>query len=92
MVFMKAGTTPMTLYWTESGNVLIMAIFGGLGTLLGPILGAVSFVFLRDAVTTGFAVWQLAFGIVFVIVVLIFPSGLVGIASRVWTLSWRARS
>ena len=92
MVFMKAGTTPMTLYWTESGNVLIMAIFGGLGTLLGPILGAVSFVFLRDAVTTGFAVWQLAFGIVFVIVVLIFPSGLAGIASRVWTLLWRARS
>jgi branched-chain amino acid transport system permease protein len=92
MVFMKAGTTPMSLYWTESGNVLIMAIFGGLGTLLGPIVGAISFVFLRDALTTGFEVWQLAFGVVFVIVVLVFPSGLAGIVSRVWMFLWRARS
>jgi branched-chain amino acid transport system permease protein len=92
MVFMKAGTTPMSLYWIESGNVLIMAIFGGLGTLLGPIVGAISFVFLRDALTTGFEVWQLAFGVVFVIVVLVFPSGLAGIVSRVWMLLWRARS
>lgn len=92
MVFMKAGTTPMSLYWIESGNVLIMAIFGGLGTLFGPVVGAVSFVFLRDALTTGFEVWQLAFGVVFVIVVLVFPSGLAGIVSRVWMLLWRARS
>jgi len=92
MVFMKAGTTPMSLYWIESGNVLIMAIFGGLGTLFGPVVGAVSFVFLRDALTTGFEVWQLAFGVVFVIVVLVFPSGLAGIFSRVWMLLWRARS
>jgi branched-chain amino acid transport system permease protein len=92
MVFMKAGTTPMSLYWIESGNVLIMAIFGGLGTLFGPVVGAVSFVFLRDALTTGFEVWQLAFGAVFVIVVLVFPSGLAGVVSRVWMLLWRARS
>jgi branched-chain amino acid transport system permease protein len=92
MVFMKAGTTPMSLYWIESGNVLIMAIFGGLGTLFGPVVGAVSFVFLRDGLTTGFEVWQLAFGVVFVIVVLVFPSGLAGIFSRVWMLLWRARS
>jgi branched-chain amino acid transport system permease protein len=38
MVFLKAGTTPMSLHWTESGNVLIMVIFGGMGTLLGPII------------------------------------------------------
>lgn len=92
MVFMKAGTTPMSLYWIESGNVLIMAIFGGLGTLFGPVVGAVSFVFLRDALTTGFEVWQLAFGVVFVIVVLVFPSGLAGIVSRIWMLLCRARS
>lgn len=92
MVFMKGGTTPMSLHWIESGNVLIMAIFGGLGTLFGPIIGAVAFVFLRDALTSGFAVWQLAFGIVFVVVVLIFPSGLAGTVSRSWMLLWQARS
>jgi branched-chain amino acid transport system permease protein len=91
MVFMKAGTTPMSLYWVESGNVLIMAIFGGLGTLFGPIIGAISFVFLRDALTTRFEVWQLAFGVVFVLVVSVFPSGLAGIVSRIWMLLWQPR-
>jgi branched-chain amino acid transport system permease protein len=81
----------MSLYWIESGNVLIMAIFGGLGTLFGPMIGATAFVFLRDALTTGFAVWQLAFGVVFVGVVLLFPAGLIGLVSRSWMLLWRAR-
>jgi hypothetical protein len=42
--------------------------------------------------TTGFQVWQLAFGVVFVIVVLLFPSGLAGILPRLRVLLWRARS
>jgi len=101
MVFLKAGTTPMTLHWSESGNVLIMGIFGGIGTLLGPAVGAVVFVFLRDEFTTTFKqAWQLAFGLVFVIVVLAFPTGLAGIAERALNLlrrapfpgTWRARS
>ncbi len=92
MVFMKAGTTPMSLHWAESGNVLVMAIFGGIGTLLGPVVGAISFVFLRDEFTTRFSAWQLAFGLVFVVVVLALPAGLIGIFSRVWNTLWRARS
>lgn len=91
MVFMKAGTTPMSLHWSESGNVLVMAIFGGLGTLFGPLIGAVAFVFLRDEFTTRFETWQLAFGLVFVVVVLAFPSGLAGIITRGWRALWPAR-
>jgi branched-chain amino acid transport system permease protein len=86
-VFTKAGTTPMVLHWSESGNVLAMTIFGGLGTLLGPIVGAIGFVFLRDEFTTHFRAWQFAFGLVFVLVVILFPSGLAGIASRFWSRS-----
>ncbi len=92
MVFMKAGTTPMSLHWSESGNVLVMGIFGGLGTLFGPLIGALAFVFLRDEFTTRFETWQLAFGLVFVVVVLAFPSGLAGIITRVWRWLWAARS
>lgn len=92
MVFMKAGTTPMSLHWSESGNVLVMAIFGGIGTLFGPIIGAISFVFLRDEFTTRFEAWQLAFGFVFVVVVLAFPTGLAGIITRVWRALWPTRS
>jgi branched-chain amino acid transport system permease protein len=92
MVFLKAGTTPMSLHWTESGNVLIMVIFGGIGTLLGPIIGAAAFVFVRDEFTTRFHAWQFVFGLVFVLVVLAFPRGLVGIFSRIWISPWRTRS
>ena len=92
LVFMKAGTTPMSLHWSESGNVLAMAIFGGLGTLVGPVIGAVAFVFLRDEFTTRFQAWQLAFGLVFVLVVLAFPSGLVGVAARLRSSVWARRS
>ena len=92
MVFMKAGTTPMSLHWAESANVLVMSIFGGIGTLLGPVAGAISFVFLRDEFTTRFTAWQFAFGLVFVVVVLAFPAGLAGIFSRAWNALWRARS
>jgi branched-chain amino acid transport system permease protein len=91
-VFMKAGTTPMALHWSESGNVLAMAIFGGLGTLVGPVIGAVAFVFLRDEFTTRFQAWQFAFGLVFVLVVLAFPAGVAGVAGRWWSGWWARRS
>jgi branched-chain amino acid transport system permease protein len=92
MVFLKAGTTPMSLHWTESGNVLIMVIFGGIGTLVGPIIGSAVFVFVRDEFTTRFQAWQFVFGLVFVLVVLAFPRGLVGIFSRTWMSPWRTHS
>ena len=92
MVFLKAGTTPMSLHWSESGNVLIMVILGGMGTLLGPIIGSTVFVFVRDEFTTRFQAWQFVFGLVFVGVVLAFPSGLVGVFSRIWTSLWRPPS
>jgi branched-chain amino acid transport system permease protein len=92
MVFLKAGTTPMSLHWTESGNVLIMVIFGGIGTLVGPIIGSAVFVFVRDEFTTRFQAWQFVFGLVFVLVVLAFPRGLVGIFGRTWMSPWRTRS
>ncbi len=85
LVFMKAGTTPMVLHWSESGNVLAMSILGGLGTLLGPVIGAIGFVFLRDEFTTHFRAWQFAFGFVFVVVVIFCPGGLAGIAGRFWS-------
>jgi branched-chain amino acid transport system permease protein len=92
MVFMTAGTTPMSLHWSQSGNVLVMAIFGGLGTLFGPLIGALAFVFLRDEFTSRFEAWQFAFGLVFVVVVLAFPGGLAGILTRAWRSLWPPRS
>jgi branched-chain amino acid transport system permease protein len=92
MVFLKAGMTPMSLHWTESGNVLIMVIFGGIGTLFGPVIGSAVFVFARDEFTSRFQAWQFVFGLVFVIVVLVFPRGLAGAISRIRIPTWRTHS
>ncbi|HLN09815.1 MAG TPA: branched-chain amino acid ABC transporter permease [Xanthobacteraceae bacterium] len=92
LVFMKAGTTPMALHWTESGNVLAMTIFGGIGTLFGPAIGAITFDVLRDEFTSRFQAWQFVFGLVFILVVLAFPSGIAGIVNVAWKSLWRSRS
>ena len=92
MVFLKAGTTPMSLHWSESGNVLIMTIFGGIGTVVGPVFGALCFVFLRDFLTSALSVWQFVFGLIFVIVVVAFPSGLAGLPAQLRKLPWRSWS
>ena len=63
-----------------------MVIFGGIGTLLGPIIGSTVFVFVRDEFTTRFQAWQFVFGLVFVAVVLLFPNGLIGIVNRLRNL------
>jgi branched-chain amino acid transport system permease protein len=56
MVFLKAGTTPMSLHWTESGNVLMMNILGGIGTLFGPVIGSTVFVFVGSGIGRACAV------------------------------------
>ena len=64
----------------------------GIGTLFGPLIGALAFVFLRDEFTTRFSAWQFVFGLVFVVVVLVFPTGLVGAVNRLRSLLWPTRS
>ncbi|MCE2453315.1 MAG: branched-chain amino acid ABC transporter permease [Nitrospinae bacterium] len=91
-VFLKAGANPMTLYWIESGNILAITILGGIGTLFGPIIGAIGFIFIRDEVTTLYRAWQFSFGLAFVLAVLFMPSGIAGVAEKIWRRLWPARS
>jgi branched-chain amino acid transport system permease protein len=91
LVFMKGGTTPMVFYWHESGYVLAVTIFGGLGTLLGPAIGGIIITFLHDQVSTLFKAWQFAFGLAFVIAVVFLPTGLAGLAIRIWNRLWNTR-
>jgi len=92
LVFMKAGTTPMVFNWYESGYVLAVTIFGGLGTLLGPMIGAIVVTFLHDQVISLFTAWQFVFGLAFVLAVIFFPTGLAGVAIRIWSRWWNTRS
>lgn len=92
LAFMKSGITPMVFNWYDSGYVLVVTIFGGLGTLIGPAIGAIIVTFLHDQMTTLFKAWQLVFGLAFVLAVIFFPAGLAGVAIRVWSRIWKARS
>jgi len=69
------------LFWLLSGQVLIMVIVGGSGTLIGPILGAAFFLLLEHLLSSYTEAWGLFFGLVFIAFVLFAPHGIWGIAT-----------
>jgi len=70
---------PEMLGWHLSGSVLMMVILGGMGTLIGPILGAFSMMFLEEIFQTMTKHWQLLIGVVIVLVALFLPRGVAGL-------------
>lgn len=69
------------LFWLVSGQVLIMVIVGGSGTLIGPILGAAFFLTLEHQLSSYTEAWALFFGLVFIAFVLFAPQGIWGLAT-----------
>jgi branched-chain amino acid transport system permease protein len=74
--------SPELFFWLTSGHVLIMVVVGGAGTLVGPILGGVFFVFLEHQLSQVTDLWPLIFGSVFMAFVLFAPQGLWGLVRR----------
>jgi ABC-type branched-subunit amino acid transport system ATPase component/ABC-type branched-subunit amino acid transport system permease subunit len=70
------------IHWQMSGTVLIMALFGGTGTLLGPFVGAGVFIWMRDFVSKHLEYWEVFVGGAFVLIVLFLPDGIVGSLTR----------
>ncbi|HTP24194.1 MAG TPA: branched-chain amino acid ABC transporter permease [Anaeromyxobacteraceae bacterium] len=75
-------TDPRSLRWDQSGNFVIMAVLGGMRSFWGPLLGAGIFVVLEDFVSTRTQNWMSFVGLAFVLVVLFFPRGVLGIVRR----------
>jgi branched-chain amino acid transport system permease protein len=74
--------SPELFFWLTSGRVLIMVIVGGAGTLIGPILGGVSFVFLEHQLSQVTDLWPLIFGAIFMAFVMFAPQGIWGMLTR----------
>jgi branched-chain amino acid transport system permease protein len=74
--------SPELLFWTVSGEVLIVVILGGLGTLVGPVVGAVAFVFLKHEVSSYTNHWLIVVGAALIFVVLAGGRGLFGQAEH----------
>jgi branched-chain amino acid transport system permease protein len=70
------------LFWLFSGQVLIMVIVGGQGTLLGPILGAAFFMLAQQFLSKWTESWALFFGLIFIGFVMFAPEGIWGLLTR----------
>jgi branched-chain amino acid transport system permease protein len=70
------------LFWLLSGQVLIMVIVGGAGTLAGPILGAAFFMLMEHQLSALTEAWAHYFGLIFMAFVLFAPEGIWGLAAR----------
>lgn len=79
---------PASLYWTTSGTVLVMVIIGGLGTLIGPVLGAGLVIYLEKVLSSQTERWEIVMGAVFILFVLFAPQGIAGL----WGQARRALS
>jgi branched-chain amino acid transport system permease protein len=68
--------------WQHSGHPVFMAVMGGPGHFLGPMIGSVIFTFLNAFVTGFTEYWPLVSGVVMIIVVLVMPGGFFGIVKE----------
>lgn len=76
-----AFAEPMT--WVASGDVVMMVILGGgLVNFFGPVLGAAIFSILQDLISTITIHWMFIFGMLFVVVILVMPEGILGFFSK----------
>jgi branched-chain amino acid transport system permease protein len=75
-------TDPRALRWDQSGTFVIMAVLGGMRSFWGPLIGAAIFVVLQDYVSSHTENWMSFIGLFFVLVVLFFPRGVLGMLRR----------
>lgn len=81
--------SPQMMHWSTSGDILIMTMLGGKGTLLGPILGVAFFEFLKEEIARYTAHWYGVIGLVFILCTIFLPKGIAGLFQ--WSRTARAR-
>lgn len=81
--------SPQMLHWSTSGDVVIMVLLGGMGTLLGPVLGVAVFELLREWLSTVTTHWYGILGLVFIVCTIFLPDGLAGLLQQLRQLTAR---
>jgi branched-chain amino acid transport system permease protein len=74
--------SPAVMYWTRSGDLMVMVILGGMGTLFGPVLGAVVYLMLEELLSRVTEYWALIMGPLLLLVVLFGRGGIMGLLGR----------
>src|SRR5258705_3373588 len=76
--------SPQAVALTASAEVVLMVIWGGSGTLLGPVVGAGLVVIMKNVASAYIERWNFVLGAIFVAIVMFMPDGLVPGAARLW--------
>jgi branched-chain amino acid transport system permease protein len=84
--------SPEMLHWTFSGKAVLMTILGGSGVFLGPAVGAAIFFMLEHLITAFTTNWMIFLGAILVLLVLLFPKGVLGSALDLAGRSRRGRN
>ena len=82
--FSKGSISPESMAVGKSVDALVMVLLGGLHTLAGPVVGAVSFTWLQDAVARNTDYWRATLGAIMLVLVLVFPDGIAGGVQKLW--------
>ena len=80
--FAKGTISPDVAWVSRSIDGMVMVLLGGLQTLSGPIVGATVFTWLQDSIMRQTSFWRGLLGVVILILVLVFPGGILGTLAR----------
>lgn len=74
---------PELVYWTQSGQLVFMAVLGGFSNFFGPIIGALTFTLLQDQLQSLTQYWRFVLGAILAAIVIGFPGGIAGLAGDI---------
>ena len=75
--------SPAMMYWTRSGDLIIMVVLGGMGSIFGPLFGAVTLLVLEETLSGITEYWQIILGPLLLLVVLFARGGIDGVLGKV---------
>ena len=71
-------TSPAFSAWTVSGEIIVMVVLGGMGTIFGPVIGAIGFLMLEEGLKELTEFWGMPLGLIIVAIVLLTKRGIYG--------------
>jgi branched-chain amino acid transport system permease protein len=74
--------SPAVMYWTRSGDLMVMVILGGMGSLFGPVIGAVVYLVLEEFLSQVTEYWAMIMGPLLLLIVLFGRGGIDGLLGR----------
>lgn len=75
--------SPAMMYWTRSGDLIIMVVLGGMGSVVGPVFGAIMLLVLEETLSGITEYWQIILGPLLLLVVLFARGGIDGLLRKV---------